>query len=321
MKITFIVTTLLVACMAQGQILKVLAGTDLTIISGTIFKADSLILTPSENFIMSDNELTKSTTIIHTTPNPYISRVYQFTSTTNLFSGSVQVNYTDGAELNGIPEGSLTLNVHDGTSWHFFPATLRDGTNNFVLTDGLNAVSLNELTLADVLTPLPLVWISFTAAKQNKTAVLRWTTAREQNTKNFSVQHSTNDINWADIGTLPAASSTGNYSYVHTAPSTGINYYRILQTDMDNRSSYSNIRTLQFTVADEPFTILVNPVTNNMLAVQVNVAAAMALYAADGKLLWKEQVRPGTNYINVSRYAKGVYLLKANTSTKKVLIQ
>jgi hypothetical protein len=324
MKIISFFTFLLFATITQAQSFKVLPGTDLTIIGGTVFKAEGFAITPSANFIISNNSLVKSTTVIHSTLNNYIARVYQFANTTNPFSGSVQMDYTDGAELNGIPEGSLTLNAHDGTSWNFYPATTRDGTNNFVLTNGLSAVSLNELTLADLSAPLPLVWVSFTAIKQNKTVLLQWTTAQEQNTRNFAVQHSGNGINWISIGVLPAAgSSTGvrNYSYVHTSPVTGMNYYRILQTDIDNQGRYSDVKAVRFSATDEPFTIIGNPVSNNILTIQVNITSLLALYSTDGKMVWQEQLNAGTKYIDVSRYAKGAYLLKANSTVQKVMIQ
>lgn len=324
MKILLLFVALLFTGMAQAQLLKVSAGTDLTIQSGTIFHANGLTLIPSANFTISNNTLNKSATIIHTSANPYISRVYQFTNNTNSYSGSVQINYTDGAELNGISENALTLNIHNGTSWNVYAASTRDATNNFVLTNGVSSVILNELTLANLSTPLPMVWLSFTATKQNQTALLQWVTAQEQNTRDFAVQHSSNGINWSGISTLPAAgnsNSISNYSYVHTNPVTGINYYRILQTDMDNRNSYSATRTLKFTKTDEPFTITGNPVTNNVLTVQVNTTINLALYTADGKLLWQQPVNAGTKYIDVSRYAKGTYLLKANSATQKVVIQ
>ena len=324
MKILLFFVVLLFTCTVQAQLLKVSSGTDLTILSGTIFHADGLTLIPSTNFTISNNTLNKSATIIHTSANPYVSRVYQFTNNTNPYSGSVQINYTDGAELNGIPENALTLNIHNGTAWNAYAAATRDATNNFVLTNGVSSVILNELTLANLLTPLPVIWLSFTATKQTQTALLQWATAQEQNTRNFGVQHSSNGINWTGISTLPAAgnsNSISNYSYVHTNPVTGINYYRILQTDMDNRNSYSATRTLKFTKTDEPFTITGNPVINDVLTVQVNTATGLALYTADGKLLWQEQVNAGTKTIDVSRYAKGTYLIKANNTTQKVVIQ
>jgi len=324
MKILFFFVVLLFTYAAHAQQLKVSAGTDLTILSGTIFHVDGLTLTPSADFTISNNTLNKSATIIHPSANPYISRVYQFNNNTNTYSGSVQINYSDGAELNGIPENVLTLNIHNGTSWNDFAASTRDATNNFVLTNGISSVTFNELTLANLLTPLPVVWLSFTATRQNKTAFLQWATAQEQNTRNFTVQHSSNGNNWSGISILPAAGNTNsisNYSYVHTNPVTGMNYYRILQADLDNRSSYSDIKTLTFTNTDKSFIIKGNPVTNDMLTVQVNMATNLTLFTADGKLIWQQQVKDGIKTIDVSRYAKGTYLLKAKSTTQKVVIQ
>lgn len=324
-KLYFLFVCQLFISITHAQLLKVTSGSDIIILNGTIFRVDSLTLTPSADFTLSNNTLSKSTTVgvSHATSNPYIARLYQFAGNTNSFTGTVQIDYTDGAELNGIPENELTLNVHNGSSWAAFPATTRDASNNFVLTNNVPSV-LNELTLARTSAPLPLTWLSFTATKQNQTALLQWATAREQNTRIFIVQHSENAINWASICMQPAkgsSNSSSQYSYEHIKPITGINYYRILQTDMDNRSSYSAIKTLKFTNTAEPFTIIGNPVTNNMLAVQVNAPINLALYTIDGKLLWQQQVNAGTKSIDVSRYAKGTYLLKSNTTTKKVVIQ
>jgi hypothetical protein len=321
-KITLFALPILFAFVSQGQqLLTVASGTSLTIKNGTVFKVDSLTLTPSADYSISNNSLTKSTTVSNSSTTPYISRVYRFGSNTVVFNGAVQINYTDGAELNSIAESSLTLNVHNGISWIALPATTRDATANFVLTNGVSAV-LNELTLASLSAPLPLAWLSFTANKQNQTGLLQWATAREQNTRIFTVQHSANGTNWVNIG-LQAANGSGSnqYTFEHSKPITGLNYYRILQTDIDNRSSYSAVRTLKFTTAAEDFVIIGNPVTNNVLTVQVNAPMHLQLYTTEGKLLWQQSLNAGTKTIDVSRYAKGTYLLKTNTTTKKLVIQ
>lgn len=309
---------------ARTQILNVAAGTNLTIQSGTTFGADSMTLTPTSDFILTNTTLTKTTSVIHTSVNPYIKMVYQFSNLTNAYTGGIQIKYDD-AEINGIPENQLTLNIHNGTTaWIYYPASNRDGVNNFVLTNGIIIASMNEFTLANLSTPLPLAWLSFTAIKQNQTALLNWSTTREQNTRNFEVQHSINGTNWSAIGTLPAAgnsNTTSNYSFVHANPVNGINYYRILQYDNYNRDSYSDIRTVLFSANDDPFIIIGNPVTNGELTVQVNTSTVLAFYTADGKLLWKEPVNAGTKNIDVSRYAKGTYFLKANFTSKKIIIQ
>jgi hypothetical protein len=38
-------------------------------------------------------------------------------------------------------------------------------------------------------------------------------------------------------------------------------------------------------------------------------------------MLWQQPLNAGTTTIDVSRYAKGTYLLKANNSTQKVVLQ
>jgi hypothetical protein len=310
-------------CNAHAQ-LTIAGSSSLTIENGSQIHADGLTLIPSADFSLSNITVSKSATVVHTTVNTYISRVYQFSSTSDAFSGSIQINYTDG-ELNGLTEADLTLNIYNGTNWVAYPASTRDAINNYVLTNGLNGITLNELTLASQFAPLPLTWLSFTAIVQNNSqSLLQWATAQEQNTKDFYIQHCADGINWITIGSLPAAgnsNSTSHYNYVHTNPGTGPNYYRIKQTDVDGRYSYTPIRMLSFTRAMQPFTILGNPVTNDVLTVQVNMVTSLAFYTADGKLLWQEQVNAGTKTINVSGYAKGTYLLRTITTTQRVVIQ
>lgn len=320
----FILTTATSFDGVKAQVLMLSPGTNLTIKSGTVFFADSITFIPSADFTLSNLSLSKATTVTHTTANNYIARVYQFSGNTNAFTGSVQINYQDGTELRGIAENALTLNIHNGISWNAYTATTRDGTNNYVLTSGMSAVILNELTLANLLAPLPLVWLSFTATKQSSNSLLHWATAQEQNTKDFIVQHSTDGINWNSAVTLPAAGNSNsirNYSYVHTSPVKDNNYYRILQTDADNKYSYSEVRTVKFATVDMSFTVMGNPVTNGILTVQVNAATTLTLYSSDGKLILEKEVTTGMQSIDVSVYAKGVYLLKANATIQQIVIQ
>lgn len=101
-RINLLAITFLFTGITQAQQLTVVPGTSLTILNGTIFKADCLTLTSSADFVISNYTLNKSTIVIHSASNPYISQVYQFTNTTDPFAGLVMINYNDGAEQNGI---------------------------------------------------------------------------------------------------------------------------------------------------------------------------------------------------------------------------
>lgn len=308
----------------HAQIITVTSGSDLTILAGTPFSADGLILTPSADYTLSNVSLSRTSTVVNTNSSPYIARVYQFSTTMNPFSGTVQINYQPG-ELNGIVPSTLQLNAHNGTSWNSFVTAVNDGPNNFVLSGALSGQPLSEMTLG-VLSALPVSWYSFTANKQSKRALLQWTTGSEKNTLNYTVQQSISGKSWSNIGTVPAAgnsSSTSRYSFVHATPTAGKNFYRILQTDIDGKFSYSEIRPLYFNADEASFSVISNPVSNGSLMVQVNSATVLplAMFDIDGRLLWKKQLGAGVQTINVSGFTKGTYFLRSEDKTQKIIIQ
>ena len=314
---------------SRSQIITLSPGSDLTIKQGTPFFADNIILTPSSDFTLSNVSLSRNTTATHTPNNIYISRVYRFSNTTNPFSGSIQFNYQD-AELNGLPESTLQLNIHDGTTWRFFNSAGNDIVNNYVLTTSLSGVQLNELALASSNFVLPLEWRSFIASKQDRNVQLQWSTFSEQNTKYFIVQNSVNGITWTSLATVAAAgfsNTVRTYNYLHTTPAAGNNYYRIIETDADGRQNYSVVQKVYFELPSLHVEVLGNPVTNGTLQVKVDLAKSsdqppvLKLYTNDGKLLREVQSAAGINTISVSAYAKGTYLLQANDTMIKFLIK
>jgi hypothetical protein len=313
----------------QAQILAVSPGTNLVIKPGTLFFADNITLTPAADFTLSNISLTRDATASHPVLNTYISRVYHFSTSTNPFSGTIQINYLDG-ELNGLLESNLQLNVHNGISWQQFTSSTNDVVNNYVLSTSISGIQLNELTLAANGAALPLQWRSFTAAKQQENVLLEWSTFSEQNSRNFIIQTSTNGRTWNSMVTLSAAgtsSSIRNYNYLHTSPATGYNYYRIIETDIDGKYNYSLVRTVLFKPAPWHIELLGNLVINEILEIKITLARpndmppTLKLYSADGKLLWIKQGVAGTQAIHVNNYPEGTYLLQANEKVMKFVIE
>jgi hypothetical protein len=159
---------------------------------------------------------------------------------------------------------------------------------------------------------------------QDGKAVLNWSTATEQNTKDFIIQHSSNGVDWNNTGRVGAAGNSNTimlYNYVHTTPVVGVNYYRLLQTDIDGRSSYSQIRSVKFNDGNVSFTVLNNPVGNGMLYIKLSKAANLSLHSNEGKLFWHKHLSAGTVTIDVRGYAKGIYFLKGNGHTEKIIVR
>jgi hypothetical protein len=94
----------------------------------------------------------------------------------------------------------------------------------------------------------PVEWLSFTAEALGSSVMLDWATASESNNAYFSIEHSFDGNTYQEVGTLEGVGNTteiSTYSFEHTAPAIGKNYYRIRQVDVNGKSSYSTIQTAE----------------------------------------------------------------------------
>ena len=130
---------------AQTPIFTVIDGTSHVIKSGTVVSMDGLVLTPSQDYSLSGKNLTRKPTATNTIINPNISNYYAFNGTTNAFTGSIKFNYSD-AELNGLNEANLKLNIFMPSTWSLQQNTTINTVDNFA-TSSLTAVLMKELTL------------------------------------------------------------------------------------------------------------------------------------------------------------------------------
>ena len=172
---------------------------------------------------------------------------------------------------------------------------------------------------------LPLIWETVSAQKQNGQVFLNWSTASEQNTKDFEVQYSTNATSWDVLGTVQAAgnsSATRNYSFTHQTPlkNSAYNYYRILQRDLDGKFSYSKIVSIIFNEPGLDFLVYPNP-ADKVVTIYLSDASEVSLINSAGSVVWRSKLPAGRNQISVSQYSKGVYILTAGLQSYRVLIQ
>jgi hypothetical protein len=280
---------------------------------------DSLVLIPSADFIMDGlNTETKNSVVAQPVGQPYIQRVYHMINTLQPFTGTLIVFYQD-AELNGIPEINLTLNTHD-IFWSAFPsAVTRDVVKNFVRTDGLVNVSINELTLAGFDAPLPIVFSGFTSTCYKGNAQINWVTEQEINSGSFSIEKSEMSGTWSVIGILPAAGNSETrkmYSFTDYLPASNT-FYRIAEYDRDGRQMLSPV--LYSACGIRPaFSVYPNPVYNR-LSVEINIGrpAPLVLEVLDSKgsvvFKYNTNILDGNNRfeLNLSGLPAAVYILRA----------
>jgi hypothetical protein len=93
-------------------------------------------------------------------------------------------------------------------------------------------------------TPLPATITRFDGRKLDNSNRLDWTTVSEQNNSHFTLQYSTDGSNFTDLAKVDSKAPNGNsndvlnYSFDHTTPALGHNYYRLQQHDIDGKKSY-----------------------------------------------------------------------------------
>jgi hypothetical protein len=200
------------------------------------------------------------------------------------------------------------------TNWDFTNIwSIIGGTNGgypFLITNG---------------STLPVTWQSFKAEKQGAASLLKWSTASEQNTKDFEVQHSTNTLSWTPLGTVAAAgnsTTTRQYSFTHATPFKGnvYNYYRILQRDLDGQFSYSKIASLIYDEPGADVIVYPNPAIG-WVTIYLAEAKQVKLVNAVGATVWTGSLTAGRNQLDVSRLAKGSYWVVTQNFKKQILIQ
>ncbi len=222
--------------------------------------------------------------------------------TWTVISAPVPVSFSNVNDPNARPVTSGTAPADNYT----FRWTVAD-------PNGACAVAFSNVTITSLTAcaPLPVTILSFTAQKQGTAALLNWATATEQNTKEFVVEWSTNGQNWQAIGTVEAAGNSNSvlrYSFVHTSPVKGTNYYRLKQTDIDSHYKYTKVVAVKF---DNSLTVAImpNPVTNNLYINNMPAGSLVKLMAADGRVLLNRKVISENETVDMSHYAKGFYLL------------
>jgi len=168
---------------------------------------------------------------------------------------------------------------------------------------------------------LPVTWQSFTATKENNGIRLNWSTAAEYNAKDFLVQHSTNGIDWNIIG-VTAATNTNRlhqYSFFDQQATAGLNYYRLLQRDIDNKSSFSKIILLNLE-AEHKLKIYPNPAANKTITVSLNQASTLQVYNMLGVKLIERKFSAGEHTIALSQLSKGSYYLRTKDDSVLLII-
>lgn len=164
--------------------------------------------------------------------------------------------------------------------------------------------------------------------------VLSWTTASEQDHSHFTLEHSTDGINFSSIATLEGVGNsftTTYYDFVHKNAPAGISYYRLMVTDVNGDMEMAAVITIH---RGEVTTNLVNlypiPVKDYLNVDYISTGATgtqIELYNVEGRILQSVRIESvaGLNQVQlpVSNLADGMYIIRivenGNAITQKFI--
>jgi len=178
---------------------------------------------------------------------------------------------------------------------------------------------------------LPVKLISFTATENNGKNLLQWTTATESNSDHFSIERSSNGINYETIGRVNAVGFSSidvNYNFIDVNPLKGINYYRLAMTDKDGTIEYSNVVSIT-NKEDQKLGITYIDLSSgtNTATIKVNSKqtqkANISIMDISGKTILNSDVvlQKGISVItkNIPVIPKGIYYIKLFTSDETIV--
>ncbi|MFT3678723.1 MAG: T9SS type A sorting domain-containing protein [Ferruginibacter sp.] len=197
---------------------------------------------------------------------------------------------------------------NDGSFWTWGwhnEGRLGDGIYNSDISQDLPEKLICPAEIA-----LPITLLSFTAKKQTTAVLLNWETETEINFSNFVLEHSSNGIDFKKIAVIQASTNPSlvkKYSYKHTVPNNGFNYYRLKETDKDGSFKYSKSAVVY--ISGKESAIFPNPASSTITIEHVEGLTAIDILAVTGNRVQQLKPLPGNQY-NISMLPRGIYFVK-----------
>jgi hypothetical protein len=259
---------------------------------------------PTGNIVLNDNTWHNViVTYNGTTINFYIDGVFEKSTNKNL-STNGQANFIGKSNHIG-QEAWYVGEIDDVCFW------------NRVLTPSEIAAVYNAQSV------LPLKWGNFVGVQNNGNISLFWETLQEQNTADFTIQHSREGTSWVSVGKVKAATNSNGlrkYSFIHKTPNYGRNFYRIMQSDINGANTFSKTITVKFDYKSSPSFSVTGFSPNGVLSITMFRSAQVYWYTNSGLLLWTKFYSAGIHHINIGNTAKGIYYIKVDNESKPVIV-
>ncbi|HEY6505232.1 MAG TPA: T9SS type A sorting domain-containing protein [Chitinophagaceae bacterium] len=245
-------------------------------------------------------------------------------------------NWTDITGVTTIPDTNYyitsytippihTTMADSGDLYRVVVATTADNLldPNCNISDGITI----SLTVIDCGTPLKTDLLSFNGKLVADKGHLSWTTSKEDGPITFTIERSTDGINFTQAGSVNShnnyTSIENTYSFIDPVAVTGKVFYRLLMTDQSAAKKYSRIIQLNRAANDNlALVTVINPFNYSLdfdISAKNDSKIEVELVDLYGKVVLKNTflVRTGINALslaNTESLSSGTYVLRVRNN-------
>jgi hypothetical protein len=154
---------------------------------------------------------------------------------------------------------------------------------------------------------------------KDRTIVIEWNVPPQADHLEYNIEKSTDMRTWQTIAhILPQMSH--NYTCIDSAPSAGINYYRIGRIALGNQILFSQVKWIQ--VADVARLYIWPSPAKDMLHIKCPfTTGTMNIVDRDGKFLYKITIINYITDIPLDRFPKGMYYLSVIHASESLVVK
>jgi hypothetical protein len=200
------------------------------------------------------------------------------TGAANLTTATATITYGINDGVTDAPNLRFVKTNGSGTTW--FDLGGNGTANSFGTITSDPFVTFCTITLGNAVggsNPLPVELTSFNARVVDRQVRLSWTTATEVENDYFSIERSSDGLEFSQIGQLKGNGTSfeeKTYAYTDIEPLTVRTYYRLRQVDYDKTSTLSRIVAVDPPGSVPEIIAYPNPVSNETFTVAFHGFAA-----------------------------------------------
>ncbi len=237
----------------------------------------------------------------------------------NQTSNTLGADGVDYFVYNGTGTSTTITGLNQNTNYNFLIMAVGEQCA-WLVGDNINTMTL-----------LPIALSSFQGQARSTDIFLRWTTESEQNNSHMIIERSRDGQRFEAIGQVEGAGTSltpREYSFIDTRPSSGKNYYRLMQVDFDGAVDYSEIIVIDFRNAAFSWEVTPN-ITEDQLSIRSTLpfekGEFFRVVSMNGSIFKTIQVQEGAflQEVDISELPAGLYFIqytgKSKETTKKVI--